>query len=327
MMAIVKKRSNKKDKRNVLVTGATGFIGANLVHRLLERGDRVHVFLRKESNTWRINPVLKKLQVHNTDIRDSKAVQRAVTKIQPRSIFHLASYGAYPFQSEMDDMIETDIIGTVSLLEAARAVRGLEVFISAGSSTEYGFKKYPMREDNFVEPNTAYGVAKASQTLWSQFFASSYGLPVVVVRPSLVYGSYEEPTRLIPDTIVSHLRGRPLALSSPFPKKDFVYIDDVIDALLQVEKKAGAFAGHIFNIASGKEYSVGEVLFLVRRLMKKTVPYEWGGRAGRTWDTDASWVDDISKADTLLKWRPKHSFEEGLTKTIAWFEKNHELYP
>ena len=184
-------------KREILITGATGFIGANLVRHVLRAGDHAHVLMRKDAHPWRIKEVMPSVVAHTVDMRNAREVAEVVKQVKPHRIFHLASYGAYPFQQNVAEMVRTDISGTLALLEAARRVDRLEVFISAGSSTEYGFKDHPMREIDVLEPNTAYGAAKASQTLWSQFFARAYGLPVVVVRPSLVYGSYEEPTRLI----------------------------------------------------------------------------------------------------------------------------------
>lgn len=312
--------------KTVLITGATGFIGANLARHCLTRGDRVHILSRKGSNVWRIRPLLSRLKIHYTDIAHTPHVTKVINHINPNLIYNFASYGAYPLQADVSKMISTNILGTINILKAATRLDRLDIFIHTGSSTEYGFKSHPMREDNFLEPITAYGVAKASQTLWCQFFAKMYSLPVIVIRPSLVYGYYEEPTRLIPSTIISHLRSQTLVLSTPFPKKDFVFIEDVIEAIEKLTHSR-KFTGQIFNIASGKEYSVGEVVFLIRRLMKKSIPYRWGGRERRNWDTDMSWVDDVQKAKRLLGWGAKHSFEKGLLKSIEWFKKNKDLYP
>lgn len=312
--------------KEILITGATGFIGANVARHALERGDSVHVFMRSSGHNWRIKEIMPRLKMHKVDLRNTSEIRKAVGKIRPHHVYHLASYGAYPFQSQIGEMIRTDVSGTVALLQALRDVNRLEAVISAGSSTEYGFKTKPMKEDDTLEPTTAYGAAKASQTLWSQFYAKAYGLPVMVMRPSLVYGPYEEPTRLIPETIMAHIRKSPLKLSSPFPKKDFVYIEDVLRAFDVFAKHAGKHAGGIFNVASGTEYSVGEVVMLVRRLMDCTIPFQWGGREGRIWDTDVCWVDDISRAKRVLAWQPRHTFEQGLTKTIGWYQKNQRLY-
>lgn len=313
--------------KEILITGATGFIGANLVRHALERGERVHVLCRAGSNKWRLKGVSSRIHIHAADIQRAADIQNALRSIRPHVIYHLASYGAYPFQADSTTMIRTDIGGTLTLLEAARNVDRLEAILSAGSSTEYGFKTEPMRERDILEPNTAYGAAKASQTVLSQFFAHAYGMPVIVMRPSLVYGFFEESARLIPSAIVAHIRNQPLSLSSPFPKKDFVFIEDVLAACDMLVERAREHAGEIFNVASGVEYSVGEVVMLIRRLVRRTIPFQWGGREGRIWDTDARWVDDITKAKRLLGWQPCHPFEKGLLKTIQWFEKNHALYP
>ncbi|TSC79494.1 MAG: nucleoside-diphosphate-sugar epimerase [Parcubacteria group bacterium Gr01-1014_29] len=313
--------------KDILITGASGFIGANLVRHTLLRGDRAHVFCRKNANMWRLKDVQKEIHIHAVDMRNGADVARAVGTIRPHVIYHFVSFGAYPFQADVTNMIQTNIGGTLALLQAARNVDRLEAVLSAGSSTEYGFKTEPMCEHDILEPNTAYGAAKASQTVWGQFFAKAYGLPVVIMRPPLVYGFFEESTRLIPSTIVAHVRRQPLRLSSPFPKKDFIFIDDILHASDILVTGAKQYAGEIFNIASGREYSVGEVVMLVRRLMRLTIPFKWGGHEGRIWDTETRWVDDVSKAKRVLGWHAKHTFEEGLAKTIRWFETYHTLYP
>ena len=134
--------------KEILITGATGFIGANLIRHVLLAGDNAHIVLRKGANAWRIKDMLPRAITHAIDMRNIKDVTRVVRQINPHRVFHLASYGAYPFQADVAEMVRTDVGGTYALLQAARTVDRLEAFISAGSSTEYGVKDHPIRETN-----------------------------------------------------------------------------------------------------------------------------------------------------------------------------------
>ena len=211
----------------VFITGASGFIGANLVKELVARGDKVHILTRPNSDLWRLTPILKRLHCHRADIQNKKAIEKIISRIKPAIIYHLSVYGAYHYQTDTEQIFRTALNGTLNLLLTAKKA-GVKMFINTGSSSEYGRKNHPMCENEILEPNTYYAVAKAGQTLLCQNFAVSEKLPVITLRLFSVYGDYEEPGRLIPTLIKNALSGQKLSLASPKIARDFIYVKDLV---------------------------------------------------------------------------------------------------
>lgn len=310
----------------ILVTGATGFIGANLVHSLVDKGYEVHIFLREASDTWRINNIISKVSKHYCDLTDRNKVNETIAEIKPQIIFHLATYGGYPFQKDSIKIIDTNFIGTVNLLSAC-VNNGFECFVNTGSSSEYGVKDKPMSESDILEPINDYGVAKAASTLYCQSVARRYSLPVFTLRLFSPYGYYESPTRLIPYLITSCLQNKEVSLSRPDVVRDFIFIDDVIDAYFRlIEESKNLKPGDIFNIGSGKQYNLKEVFEIISKLTGYVKKPHWGKVNERESDIAKVWKADISKSNSFLNWIPRYSMEEGLKKTKEWFEDHLSLY-
>ena len=213
----------------VLITGAAGFIGANLARRMLRDGREVHVLTVDREINWRLGEIADDLHWHPADLRDAQAVAAIVRHVKPQWVFHLAAHGAYSWQDDMRQILETNFFGTVNLLEACAAV-GVERLINTGSSSEYGFKEHAPGEDAWLEPNSHYAVSKASATLFCRHVAQSQKFPVVTLRLYSVYGPYEEPNRLMPSLVAYGLTGAYPPLVDPRVARDYVYVDDVVDA-------------------------------------------------------------------------------------------------
>ena len=309
--------------KSILVTGATGFVGAYLVHRLVRGKDKIHVILRKNSDTWRIRDILKRLNLHYADLTKFQEVKRIVKKIKPQVIYHLATYGAYPFQKDPKKIFQTNVLGTLNFLNVCAEI-GFDVFINTGSSSEYGTKLKPMSEKDLLEPNTYYALAKASQTLLCQYLARENNLPIVTLRLFSVYGPYEESSRLVPVLINNCLKGNDLSLASPKTARDFIFVDDVVSAYLRAARLP-RLAGHIFNIGTGKQSSLKDVVSAVVKITGAKVKQNWGTMPGRPFDTN-TWLADISKTKKMLNWQPKYNLKAGLKKTVNWFKKNSHLY-
>lgn len=310
----------------ILVTGAAGFVGANFVRFLLTKGeDEIVVFLRDTSNRWRINDIEKNIRIIPIDLSKTDAIANAVKKINPEIVYHFATYGGYPAQYDVPTIIKTNLLGSFALMEALAHAPSFRRLINIGSSSEYG-STLPMREEMLIAPSTPYGITKAAQTFFAQYITRYRNVPAVTLRFFSVYGPYEKPGRLICDVMLAMARNQTLALSSPDSRRDFIYMEDVI-AALQKAREIPGIEGEVFNIGSGIDYSVGDVVRLATIITGKTVPIQWGMKEKkRIFDANAKWVADIAKAARKLDWRPRSSFEEGLRKTYEWYKINSHCY-
>jgi UDP-glucose 4-epimerase len=236
--------------KRVLITGGSGFVGANLARRAVQAGHEVHLLLRPHQDDWRLRDLAGLVHRHDADLQERRRVDAAIESIQPQWVFHLAAYGAYSTQDGMERMVATNLLGCVFLLDAcARA--GVEAFISAGSSSEYGHKDHPAHEDERLEPNSHYAITKAAATHYCQFTARSRDVNAITVRVYSVYGPYEEPSRLVPALITHALRGQWPPLVSPDTARDFVYVDDAVDAMLTLAASPAVPRGAVYNVCTG----------------------------------------------------------------------------
>ena len=301
--------------KRILVTGAAGFVGAVLVRRLLGLGHEVHVLFRATSDRWRLASVERDLRVHEVDLKDEEGLKALLLRSKPEVIYHLAAHGAYPFQTDADTVIQTNILGTWNLLKASASL-DYEVFVNTGSSSEYGFKDYSMRETDLLEPNSYYSVAKCAQTLLCQHFAKTHKKPVTTFRLFSAYGPWEEPSRLIPTLIRRTLAGQDLELVPPETARDFVFVEDVVDAYLRLDALA-KLSGEILNVGTGIQSTIKDVVTAVLEHTRAKVACHWGRMQPRIWDSKI-WVADITKSGRLLGWRPETTLAQGIARTVAW---------
>lgn len=310
----------------VLVTGAAGFVGANFVRFLLTKGeDEIVVFLRDKSNRWRINDVEKNLRVIPLDLSKTDAIAPAIKTIDPDFVYHFATYGGYPVQYDVPTIIKTNILGSAALMEGLESAPSFKRLINIGSSSEYG-STFPMQEEMLIAPNTPYGIAKAAQTFFAQYVSRYRNVPAVTLRFFSVYGPYEKPGRLICDVMLAMVRNQMLSLSSPDPRRDFIYMEDLIAALKKA-REVPHIEGEVFNVGSGIDYSIGDVIRLATTITGKTVPIKWGvEEKKRIFDANARWVADIGKIAKRLDWQPSYSLQKGLEKTYQWYQNHLHLY-
>lgn len=307
----------------VFITGATGFIGSNLARRYLERGAEVFINLRKTSPTWRIEDILPEVNSVPVDITDYEKLKDALKIVRPDCVFHTATYGGSADQKNTERIIETNITGTVNLVRSCRDT-GVSLLVNTGTSSEYGIKNSAMKESFLLEPVTEYGVAKAAATLFCQSYAVTDKLPIVTLRLFSPYGRYEQKSRLVPSIILAALQKINPRISARQFVRDFIYIDDVLDAYEAVTHLRNP-SGKLFNIGSGQQHSVGEIVDIIVRRLGNDVTYELG--APQAWMNEPQvWLADIQMAKTDLCWAPKYSLEDGLAATIDWFKVNKGLY-
>lgn len=311
--------------KKVLVTGATGFVGANLVRRLVRIDAEVHITTRPTSNKWRISDIMSSVQNHCVDLWDAGQVEKLVQDVKPNIIYHLAAYGGHAFQQNIKEMINSNILSIANLLSALSKIE-YDVFVNTGISSEYGLKEKPMSEMNRAEPVNFYGVSKLSATLLGQIYAKRFNQPVVTLRIFSPYGYYDSAARLIPTVITACLEGkRQLQLRGRTHVRDYIFIDDLLDAYLEAVVASKNLHGEIINIGSGMQHSIQEVVAKITHICSSPIEVRWEATPHESYEPK-HWVADITKAKEILCWKPKVSLTSGLGKTINWFRENLHLY-
>jgi len=305
--------------KRILVTGGSGFIGANLTRCLLRDGHEVHLLLRESHRTWRVREIESDVDIFPVNLEDRDAVAGAVHSIGPEWVFHLAAHGGYSEQKDCDRMVATNISGSMALLDAC-VKTGVEAFVQAGSSSEYGYKDHAAREDERIEPNSPYAVTKAAATHYCQFVARQHGLNAVTARLYSIFGPFEEPTRLFPGLVKYGLRGELPPLVSPGTAHDFVYVEDAVQAMLQIAAAPPAAPGSVYNICSGVQHDLASVVAVARDLMHVSAEPVWSQMPPRPWDT-ATWIGSPDLMKQEMGWTAKTTLEAGMKRTIDWFRR------
>ena len=309
--------------KRAVITGGTGFVGANLARRLLADGHDVHLLVRPGYTPWRIEGILNDVRLHEVQLADPGALEPVIAEIRPDWVFHLAAHGAHSWQTDLRQIVETNMVATINLVEACMKF-GFEAFINTGSSSEYGFKDHAPAEDEMVDPNSHYAVMKASATQFCRYTAKRHAANITTLRLYSVYGPYEEPHRLMPSLIVQGLNGRFPHLVDPDTARDFVYVDDVCEAYILAVTCASHELGAIYNVGSGVQTALREVVEISKRNLDIAEEPSWGSMAGRVWDTKV-WVADNRKIRAELKWIPRFAFEAGFRLMVKWFRENPEM--
>ncbi|MBF0105633.1 MAG: NAD(P)-dependent oxidoreductase [Deltaproteobacteria bacterium] len=318
--------SNKK----ILITGAAGFIGANLAHYLAKTDNQLVLFLREKSvNDWRIKALCKQKNVRMVRGNiEKKGTLKFIQKLQPDVIIHNAIHGGYGFQQKFKKrVINTNFLGTVNLLEEVKNI-DFDCFILTGSSSEYGIKNKPMSEKDTLEPAGAYGVSKAAASLYASYIARETGKKIIIARPFSVFGDYEEKTRLIPYIVTQYLRHqKTLHLRTPHAPRDYLFIADLMDFYCKIISSPSLFKpGEVVNLGSGTETRVVDLVNVCKRVLHHDFEICLSSGTDREGDVFKKWRSDTSRIRERFNWQPKHSLEQGIIKTVAWFRKNLRFY-
>jgi UDP-glucose 4-epimerase len=309
--------------RRALVTGAAGFIGASLARRLLDEGHDVHVLVRPGSDGWRLRDIRGELNEHRADLRHPETVCRAVQATRPDWVFHLAAHGAYSWQTDTQGIFDSNALGTLHLLDAC-VERGFEAFVHAGSSSEYGLKDHAPSENEAPEPDSDYAVAKVTATMLCRQRAALHRLRVTTLRLYSVYGPWEDPRRLMPTLVAYGRRGELPPLVDPETARDFVHIEDVCEAFLLAARARVSAPGAIYNVGSGKQTTLREVVDAARKALDIAAEPSWGSHEARPWDTSV-WVADPVKIARELDWRARWDLERGIKQLADWIGAHDEL--
>ena len=321
----------KIENASVLVTGADGFIGSHLVETLVRRGCRVRAFVFYNSfNSWGWLDTLSKdslsrIEIIAGDIRDPNGVRQAMTGCD--IVFHLAALIAIPFSYHSPDAyVDTNIKGTLNVLQAARQLRTARILITSTSEV-YGTAQYvPIDEKHPCQGQSPYSATKIGADRLAESFYRSFDTPVVIVRPFNTYGPRQSARAVIPTVITQLLSGQEeLRLGNLAPTRDFGYVTDTADGFVALAE-ADSAVGKEINIATGAEHSIGDVArLLVAELNPKARIVEDGQRLRPEASEVFRLVGDNARIAALTPWRPRFDLRTGLRETIDWFRQPTNL--
>lgn len=321
---------NLKGKK-VLVTGADGFIGSHLVEALISRGCDVRAFVFYNSfNSWgwldTISPEQQKqLDVFAGDIRDPNGVREAM--IGCDVVFHLAALIAIPFSYHSpDSYVDTNIKGTLNVLQAAKLLGTSKVLVTSTSEV-YGTAQYaPIDEKHPFQGQSPYSATKIGADRLAESFYRSFGTPVVIVRPFNTYGPRQSARAVIPTIITQLLSGATeLKLGSLTPTRDFNYVLDTVNGFIALAESDETI-GEEVNIATGKEHTIGDVAnFLISEINPSAKLVVEDERLRPEKSEVFRLIGDTKKIMTLTTWKPTYDLEAGLRDSVSWFKQPDNL--
>ena len=304
------------NRKVALVTGAAGFLGANLLRRLLESGFDCHALLRPSTPLWRLPGNCSALHLHPVELTEPGELESVISACKPSTVFHLAAAGGHAHDAATRiAAINTSILGTANLLESLRR-HPPQQFIYTGSWFEHAPTALAQRESDPIEPFGFRGAVKACATLLCRDFANHSGISTVLLRPYTVYGYWEQPRRLVPRALHCALNDQPLALTEPGYQRDLVFVDDVVDALIAAMHVPNC-PGEIYNVASGQASSNEQVVAAVESVTGRSIRREQESYPLRGIEVSNCRVD-VSKAKSQLNWTAKTDLHSGLAQTARW---------
>jgi nucleoside-diphosphate-sugar epimerase len=299
-----------------LVTGASGFIGSHLVRALVRSGFEVHAVTRRETVPERLCDLEGEVRWHRTDLRDARSLGRAVASARPELVVHLAAAPMIAGETGAAEELEsTNVMGTANLIEAC-ARSGCALLVHAGDAFEYGPSTEPLRETLDAEPDSPHGITRRAATRRAIAAALGERVPVVAFRLFSVYGPDDHPRKLVPRLLSAATTGAPIPLSRPEVSRDWLFVGDVVELLLEAWRIGGSLSGELFNAGSGRGTRLDELVGGVSRVTGRVIDARWGAFPATEHDSHP-WTADLSKTLGRFSWRPRTTLEEGLLRTLG----------
>ncbi len=318
-------------ERSVLVTGAGGFIGSHLTESLVNQGAKVRVFIRYNSRADM--GLLGQLSAESRgkidfvfgDLRDADAVQGAMR--DQEIVFHLGALIAIPYSYlHPREVVETNILGTLNVLMAAKSLKPMRV-IHTSTSEVYGTAiRTPIDEAHPLQGQSPYSASKIGADKLAESFACSYDVPVVTVRPFNTYGPRQSARAIIPTIISQALTRDEISLGDLTPKRDFTFVADTVDGFIRAAV-AEKVNGESINLGTGKAISIGELVEMILSLIGRQVSLKSDLTRFRPPASEVrNLLADGQKAERMLGWKPQTSLMDGLRQTIEWVRLHPECF-
>ncbi|OGX04570.1 MAG: NAD-dependent dehydratase [Omnitrophica bacterium RIFCSPLOWO2_12_FULL_50_11] len=316
--------------KQVLVTGAGGFIGSHLVERLVAAGASVRAFVHYNAlgrAGWLdLSPVRGDIEIVSGDVCDWDSVRKAMHGVE--IVFHLAALIAIPYSYEVPSAyVRTNIHGTLHVLQAAHEL-GVERLIHTSTSEVYGTARYvPMDENHPLQGQSPYSASKIGADKLAEAFYYSYRIPVVIVRPFNTFGPRQSLRAIVPTIIAQCLTNGAVRLGNLYPTRDLNYVDDIARGFLKAAESPEAI-GKTINLGSGKEVKISELVQLIAGFVGRNIRIESDVQRVRPKESEVERLQaDNTLARQILGWQPSSdSLEKGLHLTIDWIKSHLEEY-
>jgi len=311
------------EQKQVLVTGAGGFIGSHLTEALVKAGAKVRVFIRYNSRDGRGNledlepGLLDQIEIVAGDLRDADVIDRAVKGCD--AVFHLGALVGIPYSYRNPrEVVETNILGTFNVLTAARD-HGVERIVHTSTSEVYGSALYvPIDESHPLQGQSPYSASKIGADKLAESFYASYDLPVVTVRPFNCYGPRQSARAVIPTLITQALACEEIRLGNTDTLRDFTFVTDTAEGFMKAALSQDGF-GKVLNIGSGREISIGQLAQIIINTIQSTAKIVIDEARVRPNRSEVNrLLADNRLAKETIGWEPSVSLEEGIIKTVAW---------
>lgn len=305
----------KLSDKKILITGANGFIGLNLVNKLKKYRKNLYALVEPGTSA----ELIKNIKYKFINITDKENVKKYILKTKPDIIIHLAAHINNDIAIEnITNTSRINVGGVLNILDsiASLAKKPFLVFISTGEV--YGrIKDVPFTETMLPEPNSIYAIAKFSAEDACEKYSHVYDIPLLIIRPSVVYGQFQKEGMFIPSIIKSLIFDKNFNMTGGKQLRDFIYVEDFLDGLVKLIKTSSR---GIFNVSSDRSYVVKNVALKIKKLINTKAVLNIGAlpyRENEIWDYKLS----NSKIRNQIKWKPKYTLEKGLKKTINWYRK------
>lgn len=303
----------------VLVTGATGFIGLNLVKWLAGAKSQIHILARKGSDPKAISELKKigknskSLTFHFAELTDLNSVKKAVEKARPVKVFHLAGKADTKQSRQTEkEFFDVNIFGTYALLKSLIG-QPVDSFVFTSTDAVYGDNPSPFCESQRPAPCSLYGVSKFAAEEICQYFFRTYGAPIIILRLSMCYGPYQKRSRLISSIFTACREKQELILNSKEKIFNPLFVEDAVDAILRAAVTPKA-RGEVINIGGMEKISLKNLAQTISNLTGSQLKIHWSETPDKNINMDVSM--DLGKAKRILNWKPKTSLRDGLIRLL-----------
>lgn len=319
--------------KQVLVTGAGGFIGSHLVEALVRQGANVCALLRYNAAAnignlaWAEPELLQQVKIVHGDLNDAEFVKKLIGESEV--VFHLGALIAIPYSySAPRSYLQTNVGGTLNVLEAVRAF-GHPLLVHTSTSEVYGSAQYvPMDEAHPLQAQSPYAATKIAADKLVESYVRSFGIKAVTVRPFNTYGPRQSARAVIP-TIIGQALGRPEAiqLGATTPVRDLTFVDDTVAGFIAAASHESVL-GDAYNLGTGESISIGELAQTILRVMDVPARIESDAQRLRPEHSEVDRLVSSNAAFTAAtSWRPQVTIEQGIRRTVEFFEAHPRLLP